>query len=284
MDRLIGSCFGKLFELPVRRCSYSSVMIHAMLARHMMTKKRYELWPVFGGNPMRFSMLEFACVTGLPCNEFGDGYVVDFQPAYKEEDYAYWDRLFDGRRDITIPDVVEMVTEDKTISRSRRLKLCLIIIVDGVLIASTQPVKPTLKHVKRLESLKNFLEFQWGRECFYWTVSTMILGKRIMGKCDDPNGEFCSKLRQKTKKMAGLPLALQLVAYESIPLLLARLGGTDELKLIDCERLPQYTGLNLVDVLEAEHNPEVIEMILLILCTRVLLVDVVHAYKIWIVV
>ncbi|KAL0854041.1 hypothetical protein Bca101_059193 [Brassica carinata] len=86
----------------------------------------------------------------------------------------------------------------------------------------------------------------------------MILGKRIMGKCDDPNGKFCSKLRQKTKKMAGLPLALQLVAYESIPLLLARLGGTDELKLIDCERLPQYTGLNLVDVLEAEHNPELV--------------------------
>ncbi|KAG2314558.1 hypothetical protein Bca52824_017680 [Brassica carinata] len=113
MDRLIGSCFRKLFELPFRRCSYSSVMIHAMLARQMVTKKRYELWPVFGGNPMRFSMLEFACVTALPCNEFGDSYVVDFQPAYKEEDYAYWDRLFDGRRDITIPDVVEMVKKTK---------------------------------------------------------------------------------------------------------------------------------------------------------------------------
>ncbi|KAF3539719.1 hypothetical protein F2Q69_00024589 [Brassica cretica] len=162
MDRILGSCFGKLFELPVRRCSYSSVMIHTLLARQLVTKKRYEAWPVFGGNPLRFSMVEFGRVTGLSCGEFEEGYVVDMKPKYKEKDYAYWDKLYDGRRDITIPDVVKMVTEDLTISRSRRLKLCLIIIVDGVLITSTQPARPTLKHVKRVESLKNFLAFQWG--------------------------------------------------------------------------------------------------------------------------
>ena len=122
------------------------------------------------------------------------------KPKYKEKDYAYWDKLFDGRRDITIPDVVQMVTEDLTIYRSRRLKLCLIIIVDGVLIASTQPSRPTLKHVKRVENLKNFLAFQWGRESFYWTATDMIPPKRVMGVCDDPPGEFCTKLRQKTKK------------------------------------------------------------------------------------
>ncbi|CAF1920435.1 unnamed protein product [Brassica napus] len=181
----------------------------------------------------------------------------DMKPKYKEKDYAYWDKLYDGRRDITIPDVVKMVTEDLTISRSRRLKLCLIIIVDGVLITSTQPARPTLKHVKRVESLKNFLAFQWGRESFYWTVSGMIQPKRIMGVCNDPTGEFFTKLRQKTKKMTGLPLALQLVAYECIPQLLARLGGNDDQKIIDCESLPQHTGLNLVDILDAEHHHEV---------------------------
>ncbi|KAH0872757.1 hypothetical protein HID58_070119 [Brassica napus] len=73
MDRILGSCFGKLFELHVRRCSYSSVMIHALLARHLVTKKRYEAWPVFGCNPLRFSMVEFGRVTGLPCGEFEEG-------------------------------------------------------------------------------------------------------------------------------------------------------------------------------------------------------------------
>lgn len=115
---------------------------------------------------------------------------MDYQPTYKEEDFAYWDKLFDSRRDIAILEVVKMVVEDKSISRSKRLKLCLIILVDSVLIASTQPARPTLKHVKRVESLKNVFGFQWVQESFYWTVSTMIPGKMIMGKCDDPNGEF----------------------------------------------------------------------------------------------
>lgn len=122
-DRLIGSCFGKLFQLPARRCSYSSVMIHAMLVRQVVTKKRFELWPVFGGNPWRFSLVEFGAVTGLPCGEFAEGYVPDYEPTYKEEDYGYWDKLFDCRRDITIPEVVRMVTEDLTLSRSRRFRL-----------------------------------------------------------------------------------------------------------------------------------------------------------------
>ncbi|KAL0743174.1 hypothetical protein Bca4012_084687 [Brassica carinata] len=81
-----------------------------MLARQVVTKKR----------------------------EFEDGYVADFQPTYKEEDYTLWDKLFDGRRDITIPDV--------------------------------------------------------------------------------------------------------LVAYEAIPQLLARLRGTDDLKIIGCKRIPQHTA------------------------------------------
>lgn len=55
-------------------------MIHAMLARQVVTKNRYEVWPVFAGNPWRFSLVEFGSVTGLPCGEFENGYLPDFQP------------------------------------------------------------------------------------------------------------------------------------------------------------------------------------------------------------
>lgn len=258
LPRLLRTCFGPLFNTPVRRCSHSSVMLHAMLVRQVVTKKRYELWPVFGGNPFKFSLIEFGRATGLPCGEFEDGYAVDVVTKYKEEDYAFWDYLFEGRRDITIADVARMIGEDLTIPRSRKFRLCLILIVDGVLLASTSPVCPTLKHVKRLENLQKFLEFPWGRESFYWMISTMLPPKRVLGVCDDPEGEFCSSLRQQTKKMSGFPLALQLVVYEAVPLLSDRLGGTDDLKLIDCETMPQRKGLKLWDVLEAENHPEVL--------------------------
>nr|VDD43125.1 unnamed protein product [Brassica oleracea] len=260
MERLLGSCFGALFRLPVRRCAFSAKLVHGLLTRQLVTKKRLELWPVFGGDPMRFSLAEFGHVIGLPCGEFEEGYVVDDKARPTKGDYVFWDRLLGaGRRDITIAEVAAMVAGDKEMPPTRKLKLCLIIIVDGVLLVTNQVPKPYVKHVKRLEKLDRFLSFQWGRESFWWTISSMIPPAKVIGKCDDPNGVFCRKLRQETKVLAGFPWALQLWAFEAIPGLIARLGGNDEQTLLtyDGEKLPQHTGLGLVDVLHAEHDPKV---------------------------
>ncbi|KAL0813987.1 hypothetical protein Bca101_070430 [Brassica carinata] len=259
MERLLGSCFGALFRLPVRRCAFSAKLVHGLLTRQLVTKKRLELWPVFGGDPMRFSLAEFGHVIGLPCGEFEEGYVVDDKARPTKGDYVFWDRLLGaGRRDITIAEVAAMVAGDKEMPPTRKLKLCLIIIVDGVLLVTNQVPKPYVKHVKRLEKLDRFLSFQWGRESFWWTISSMIPPAKVIGKCDDPNGVFCRKLRQETKVLAGFPWALQLWAFEAIPGLIARLGGNDEQTLLtyDGEKLPQHTGLGLVDVLHAEHDPK----------------------------
>ncbi|KAL0709338.1 hypothetical protein Bca4012_016316 [Brassica carinata] len=258
MEQMMGSCFGHLFRLPLRRCAFSGKLVHGMLTRQLVTKKRFELWPVFGGMPTRFSLAEFGHVTGLPCGEFEAGYVVDDQTRPKKSDYAYWDILFGGKRDVTIADVAAMVASDKEMPASRKLKLCLIIIVDGVLLATTQYPKPTVKHVKRLANLRSFLSFPWGRESFWWTISSMLPPPRVMGRCDDPEGEFCRKLRQKMLSLAGFPLALQLWAFEAIPGLVKRLGGNDQQDLLSYagEKLPQHTGLPLSAVLDAEFDPE----------------------------
>ncbi|KAG2248131.1 hypothetical protein Bca52824_087759 [Brassica carinata] len=260
MERLLGSCFGVLFRLQVRRCAFSAKLVHGLLTRQLVTKKRLELWPVFGGDPLRFSLAEFGHVTGLPCGEFEEGYVVDDKARPTKGDYVFSDRLFGGgRRDITIAEVAAMVACDKEMPLVRKLKLCLIIIVDGVLLATNQIPKPSVKHVKRLEKLDKFLSFQWGRESFWWTISSMIPPVKMIGKCDDPNGVFCRKLRLETKVLAGFPWALQLWAFEAILALLARLWpGNDEQTLLtyDGDKLPQHTGLGLVDVLDAEHDPK----------------------------
>ncbi|KAF8117709.1 hypothetical protein N665_0008s0063 [Sinapis alba] len=259
MEQLLASCFGGLFKLPVRRCAFSAKLVHGLMTRQVVTKKRYEMWPVFGGNPMRFSLAEFGTVTGLPCGEFEEGYVVDDMARVKKTDFVFWDRLFYGRRDVTIADVAAMVASDKEMPPNRKLKLCLLIIVDGVLLATTQNPKPTVKHVKRLESLKKFLGFPWGREAFWWTISGMLPAQRVLGKCDDPEGGFCKKLRQESKILPGFPLALQLWAFEAIPLLVKRLSGDDGETILTFSgaKLPQHSGLPLSGVLEAEHDPQV---------------------------
>ncbi|XP_013632447.1 PREDICTED: uncharacterized protein LOC106337888 [Brassica oleracea var. oleracea] len=259
MERLLGSCFGSLFRLPVRRCAFSAKLVHGLLTRQLVTKKRLELWHVFGGDPMRFSLAKFGHVTGLPCGEFEEGYVVDDKARPPKADYVFWDRLLGAsRRDITIAEVATMVAGDKEMPPTRKLKLCLIIIVDGVLLATNQEPKPSVKHVKRLEKLDRFLSFQWGRESFWWTISSMIPPAKVIGKCDDPNGVFCRKLRQETKVLDGFPWALQLWAFEAILGLIARLGGNDEQTLLtyDGKKLPQQMGLGLVDVLHSEHDPK----------------------------
>ncbi|CAN6913047.1 unnamed protein product [Brassica oleracea] len=53
MSTLLGSCFGGLFQIHVCRL-YSGKVVHSMMTRQLVTKKKYEMWPVFGGNPLRF--------------------------------------------------------------------------------------------------------------------------------------------------------------------------------------------------------------------------------------
>ncbi|CDY29761.1 BnaA01g19050D [Brassica napus] len=204
MGQILGSCFGRLFSLPVRRMLAGKV-VHGMLTRQVVTKKKYELWPVFGGKPFRFSLVEFGEVTG-------------------------------------------------------KLRLCLIIIVDGVLVPNAQKPKPSLKHVNLVKNLKKFFAFQWGRESFLAAIRTMLPGPKVMGKCEDPNGDFCKKLRQKTVRLLGFPQALQLVAFEVIPRLLVQAGGDDSVTLMNFpgKVLPQHSGLNVCDLREAEHDPALI--------------------------
>ena len=258
MERLLCSCFGPLFRLPVRRCAFSGKMVHGLLSRQLVTKKRFEMWPVFGGFPTRFGLPEFSHVTGLPCGEFEAGYEVDDKLKAKKTDYAFWDKLFGGRRNLNLDDLAAMVVSEDSMSPGKKLRICLIIIVDGVLMPKTQKPKPTLKYVKLVEKLDKFFAFQWGRESFWWTISTMIPPKKVLGKCDDPEGLFCSLLRQESKFLLGFPLALQLWAFEAIPALLDRLGGDDSVTLLSYvgDKLPTHTGLVLTDVLAAEHNPK----------------------------
>ncbi|KAF3585698.1 hypothetical protein F2Q69_00027047 [Brassica cretica] len=161
-------------------------------------------------------------------------------------------------RNLNLEDLAAMVVGDKTLSPGKKLRICLIIIVDGVLMPKMQKPKPTLKYVKLVEKLDKFFSFPWGRESFWWTISTMIPPKKVLGKRDDPEGIFCAQLRQETKFLLGFPLALQLWVFEAIQVLLDRLGGDDSVTLLSYvgDKLPTHTGLVLTDVLYVEHSPK----------------------------
>lgn len=114
---------------------YAGKVVHNMMTRQVFRKKKYDMWPVFGGKPFRFSLI-FEEVTGLPCGEFEDGYTIDYQLAPKEENYEYWEKVIGTDRDVTVEDLLQRVEFENEMPGWQKLRMCLIVIVDGVLLAT----------------------------------------------------------------------------------------------------------------------------------------------------
>lgn len=65
---LRNSSFGKIianYDNP----PFSGAFGYSVIVRRLKTKKKYEIWFLFAGNPIRFLLREFAIVTGLNCGK-----------------------------------------------------------------------------------------------------------------------------------------------------------------------------------------------------------------------
>ena len=96
MERLLCSCFGPLFRLTVRRCAFSAKLVHGMLSRQLVTKKRFEMWPVFGEGSDKVLACRIWTCYRLTLWGVRAGYEVDDQTKPKKTDYVFWDKLFGG--------------------------------------------------------------------------------------------------------------------------------------------------------------------------------------------
>ncbi|CAA7041534.1 unnamed protein product [Microthlaspi erraticum] len=77
LEHLRQTQFAGLLNLPVARSSNSAKLIHALLAWQLVTRRRYELWTVFGPNPIRFSLREFKRITGLYCGKIPEDHLAE---------------------------------------------------------------------------------------------------------------------------------------------------------------------------------------------------------------
>ncbi|CAA7056616.1 unnamed protein product [Microthlaspi erraticum] len=221
MDQIRRSCFGKLFEIPLARCSNSGKLLHQLITRQLVTRKKYELWMVFGGHPLKFSLAEFAQITGLPCGDIPK----DVGNKIEKTPDATWREIIGESADTTLTQICNLLEDKKTresMSDDRKLKLALILIVDGVLIANLQhpTTKPTPRYVTMLSDLQNFLQYPWGRESCLITIDSLRPALQPVKKKDDPIKKFRARLFDGSVVLKGFPIALQLLAFKNIPKLL----------------------------------------------------------------
>ncbi|KAF3573027.1 hypothetical protein F2Q69_00058341 [Brassica cretica] len=135
LDYTRRSCFGKLFDLPARQCPVSCKLIHTMLTRQLVVEDNHTLWSVFGSDPIKFGLQEFGTITDLPCGAFPVGYTTDKEDQSQAHKDPYWIELIGKKRFTTIADLRRKLETDKHMPGPQKLRLALIIIVDGVLIA-----------------------------------------------------------------------------------------------------------------------------------------------------
>lgn len=260
-DVIMASQFRKLFELPVARCSHSAKLIHVMLSRQLVTQKKHELWFVYGGYPLRFSLREFFVTTGLRCSEIpSDSEIEDHQdPAF----LSVWNRLFGEKKIVTVSDCLEMLKNDLMVEPSRRLShwkklsLALLVIVDGVVVCSNKNIgRVSPRFVEMLHDSQFFLSYPWGREAFNATMERFGPYPSV----EKPLEELKKRLGQHSSCCYGFPLALQLQVLKAIPVICNKIKDSTDLRNFiqrPAEPLSRTILLRESDVVDAELDQTV---------------------------
>ncbi|KAL0729825.1 hypothetical protein Bca4012_025918 [Brassica carinata] len=254
LERLLRSQFRKLFELPVVRCHNSTKLVASLLCRQLVTLRGYELWFTFATHPLRFSLDEFHDVTGLNCGAFD----VHDSEAGESPASTMWNKLFDTTLGtITVGDVLEML-RNPNLAEWKRLPLALIALVDGVVCCSNKNLKLSPKYVEMLSDVESFLAYPWGRASFLATLPR-FLPPPVSKTVEDPLEAMREWLSQKTTACYGFPLALQLFAFECVPLLLEKIpDASRNATFLDdptaCAN--SVTILTVQDVVAVEKDPD----------------------------
>ncbi|KAG2310028.1 hypothetical protein Bca52824_021585 [Brassica carinata] len=141
LDFLRKSTFGKILAID-ENPPFSGAFGQYIIVRLLKVNKKYEIWILFAGTPVRLSLREYAIVTGLNCGKLPD-------PAKKKKknplnEKLYWNELFGSLKSCTVDTVIGMLKK----------KI----------------------HVEMIRDLDEFLAYPWGRAS-YLTLITSIVSK-----------------------------------------------------------------------------------------------------------
>ncbi|CDY11790.1 BnaC03g57880D [Brassica napus] len=215
IESLKRTSFGKLVEIS-EKPAFSGRFARYLLSRQLKVEKKHEAWFRFAGKPIRFSLREFAIVTGLPCGEFPKKSKSKKKKNMKEK--PYWPELFGRVEEMRVSRAVKMLRRKTVTNKDLRMKLACLAIVSSVLLCTNLRMKMLKEHAELLVDMEEFFSFPWGRLAFDMLMTTL----------------------------KGFALALQLVIVEAVPSLTEVVQEADsssesESDEEDGDRLPRKT-------------------------------------------
>ncbi|WZZ72116.1 hypothetical protein YC2023_083486 [Brassica napus] len=197
------STFGKFIDL-ADKPALSGRFARYILSRQLNVNKKHQVWFLFAGNPIRFSLREFAIVTGLPCGKFPKK-----SRKHKKERMAetqYWPTLFGGTGVVTVSSVIRMLRKKTVVDKEIRIKYALLALVSSVLMPTNLKSKIPKEYVEMIKDLNQFFLFPWGRLAFDMLM-TSIKERDEVALC------------QNTFALKGFVHAMQLAMVEAVPAL-----------------------------------------------------------------
>jgi len=204
LDTLLASPLGALFSLPVRYCSLSGQLVHQLFCRQLCTDSPAEIWFVYGGQPLRLSLMEFEQLTGLACAPLLSTTDLLAHTTHADGSAPYWYKLIGGTlEDSTVDALVTLLKNEPEMSAWRKFRLALVVIVEGILLCRTQPVKPSIEVVKMVKNVEFFLHYPWGRHSFKRLLRMVKIGDYIEDK-----RSLIKKLKQSSLVIHGFALCL----------------------------------------------------------------------------
>ena len=134
-----------------------------MLFRQVDTTKEWETWYDLQGQLLRFSMKEFAIVTGLNCG--------NYQSHHLDEDKLAVKRIF-GVQNINLAEL-----ETKFYQAGKedplKLKMAMLLILEGVVLGVEKNVQINTAHIRLLDDIDRFKSFPWGRVSYMKTHKSL---------------------------------------------------------------------------------------------------------------
>jgi len=201
--RLIrNSPLGGLLDFP-NKPAWSTTFGLYLLGRKLDIDKANEIWVVYAGTPVRFSLREFHLVTGLACGRYPD-LPKKRKKGTAEKEIPFYSTLFELESDVTVSRVITMLKKKVTDDPSLRIRYAVLALVDGYLLPTSHYPKIVKEHAEMVENLSSFLAYPWGRLTFEMTMKS-IKEREV------------EQLATTSVDVQGLLYALQLVVLQAAP-------------------------------------------------------------------
>ncbi|KAF8092878.1 hypothetical protein N665_0399s0014 [Sinapis alba] len=153
---------------------------------------------------IRFSLREFALVTGLNCGKFPKRSKKRAKKHITEK--PYWGELFGTLKEVPVSSVIRMLKKKTVTGCDMRLKYAYLALLSSVILPTTHTPRISQDHAEMIKDIEEFFAYPWGRISFDMLMSSIKERKEV-------------SLSQNTIALKGFVLSLQLVMVEAVPAL-----------------------------------------------------------------